>query len=358
MILGSNKLIDLIIKKKIGFLGIGQMGGILLNSFSNLLNTEYSSYYNVNFNDYFYMHDPFPGKKETIQKLGFKNFVDNEIEIFENSKIIFTCVKPDQMSNVLLKTKSKVNKDSLLVSIAAGISIEFMEKIYSTNYIFEESHNKRNNSHNFPNILKQSNMNDSSYQYGHSNSSEINLNTSPNLNPYPSCEIPKIVRIMTNHLCSINEAGSVYSINKNCDLEDEELIDFLLKKIGLVRKVDEKLMNAFTALTGSGPAFVYHFIESLVDASLKNGIDVNTAREFAVQTVFAASKYVKQTSDKNPNNIQYIVTTPKGTTISGLDMLNKHAFKYAVSEAITAASVRGEEIEKEKLIVLEKLKTL
>jgi len=341
MSLGSHKLVDSIIKKKIGIIGVGQMGDVLLNSFSNFLNNKYSGYYNIDFNDYFYLHDPFPGKKETYKKLGFKNFVDHEAEIFDNSKIVFACVKPDQISNVLLKSKSKVDKNSLVISIAAGISIEFIENLYSSNYILE---NGQNSNDYYNNNLNTTNTN-------------INLNLNNRLNTIThSIDIPKIVRIMTNHLCSIGEAGSVYSMNKYCGVEEDELIHFLLKNMGLVHKIDEKLMNAFTALTGSGPAFVYHFIESLVDASLKNGIDVKTAREFAVQTVYAAAKYVNQTSDKNPNNIQYIVTTPNGTTTAGLNQLNKNCFKYAVSEAISAATVRGEEIEQSKLIALEKMK--
>lgn len=362
----------MIIKKKIGFLGLGQMGGVLLNSFSNLLNTKYAGYYNIDFNDYFYLHDPFPGKRETLRKQGFKNFMDHEYEVFENSKIVLTCVKPDQICNVLLKSKPKVQKDSLIISIAAGISIEFLEKLYANNFVLEENgngnsankENRHNNNKTAININNNNDIHNNSFSGLH-NISNSNTNYNPAYIPdinlresylNSSAEIPKIIRIMSNHLCSIGEAGSVYSINKNCDLEDEELISFLLKNLGLVRKIDEKLMNAFTALTGSGPAFVYHFIESLVDASLKCGIDVQTAREFATQTVFAAAKYVNNTSDKNPNNIQYIVTTPNGTTIAGLNQLNKHAFKYAVSEAISAASIRGEEIEQSKLIGLEKMR--
>jgi pyrroline-5-carboxylate reductase len=317
----QNNLVEMIIRKKIGFLGVGQMGGVLLNSFSSMLNEKFSKSHNENFNNLFYMHDPLPGKKEEYVKLGFNNFLKNEIEVFKNSKIIFTCVKPDQVKNVLSKTKELISKDSLIVSIAAGIPIEYMESLYRYNNKKIELNEKINE-----NLLKKN---------------------------YENIEEPKIIRIMSNHLCTINEAGSVYSVNKKCETEDEELIQFLLQNIGLVKKIDEKLMNPFTALTGSGPAFVYHFIESLVDASLKNGIDVVTAREYAVQTVYASALFVKNTDDKNPNGIQYVVTTPKGTTIAGLNQLNKYAFKYAVSEAITKASERGEEIEKAKMAELE-----
>ena len=64
------------------------MGGVLLTSFSNLLNSKYSKQYEINFKDYFYLYDPFPGKKESFLKSGYKNYLDSEGEVLENSKII------------------------------------------------------------------------------------------------------------------------------------------------------------------------------------------------------------------------------------------------------------------------------
>jgi pyrroline-5-carboxylate reductase len=224
------RLAEEIIKRKVGFLGMGQMGTVLMKSFAKYLNQNYQSEFKVNFNDMFYMYDPIENKKEEFHSLGFKNYMNDESEVCGNSKIIFNCVKPDTVPEVILKTKGEVKQDSLMVSIAAGINIDYMESLYCE-------------------------------------------------------EVPKICRIMTNHLCGINQGGSVYSMNAKCQEMDEEILNCFLENVGIVKKIDEKLMNAFTALTGSGPAFVYQFIESLVDAALKNGIDVLTAREFAIQNV-------------------------------------------------------------------------
>ena len=161
---------------------------------------------------------------------------------------------------------------------------------------------------------------------------------------------------MTNHLCMIFESASVYSVNSCCEHKDEIIVSTLLKNVGIIKKVEEKLMNVFTALSGSGPAFVYQFTESLIDAALKNGVDVNTAREYAIQVLYGASKFMKEGKEKNPNNIKYIVTTPNGTTIAGLAQLDKHKFKHAVSEAITYATKRGQEIEIEKMKIFSKNK--
>lgn len=296
------KLVEEIVKRKVGFLGMGQMGTVLMKSFAGYLNQNYKSDFQVDFNDLFYMYDPIQDKKSLFLSQGFKNYMCDESEVCGNSKIIFNCVKPDTVPEVIMKTKNEVKRDSLMVSIAAGINIDYMESLYTPD------------------------------------------------------EVPKISRIMTNHLCGIHQGGSVYSMNSKCESVDEEILNCFLENVGIVKKIDEKLMNAFTALTGSGPAFVYQFIESLVDAALRNGIDVPTAREYAIQNVMGAAMFMKASKDKNPNNIQYIVTTPKGTTIAGLNQLNKHRFKYAVNEAITAACTRGIEIEKEKMKSLKQMR--
>lgn len=284
------------------------MGNVLIKSFSKYLNDNYKNEFKVNFNDYFYMYDPVTNKKDEFQKSGYKNYMNSENEVVDNSKLIFSCVKPDTVYEVLTKTKKEIKKDSLIVSIAAGINIEYIEHLYK----YEAQTDK-------------------------------------------DVVIPKVVRVMTNHLCGIGQGGSVYSMNQNCDKTDEEILNCFLSNVGIVKKIDESLMNAYTALTGSGPAFVYQFIESLVDSALKNGIDVPTARQFAIQNVMGAAMFMNASNDKNPNNIQYIVTTPKGTTIAGLNQLNKHRFKYAVDQAITAASTRGMEIEKEKMKFLKQI---
>jgi pyrroline-5-carboxylate reductase len=242
--------------------------------------------------------------KDDFDIKNYKNVMKNEREVFNNSKIIFNCVKPDIVPEVFTNSKKDIKEDSLIISIAAGISIEYMEKLCE----------------------------------------------------YDKIEIPKIIRTMPNHLLSVGSGATVYCANSKCQQIDEEIARILFENLGIVKKVNEKQINAFTALSGSGPAFVYHFIESLVDASIKNGIDVKTAREFAIQTVYGSAKFLQEATEKNPNTHQYIVTTPKGTTIEGLTQLNKHKFKFAVSEAITAATNRASDIEKEKVNSLQEIR--
>jgi pyrroline-5-carboxylate reductase len=290
----EEEILKELFNKKIGFIGLGQMGTALLTAFIEFLKKNSIS----QFRDIFYLCEREEIKNKELKQLGFKNVNSDEETIFTNCKIIFLCVKPDGIQGVLSRNISSIDNETLLISIAAGISLEFMHQATKKKV--------------------------------------------------------KIVRIMTNHLCSIFEAASVYSVNAYCSEIDEKIVKMLLKNMGTIKKIEEKQMNIFTSLSGSGPAFVYNFIESLSDAALKNGVDIQTSREYAIQVVYGAAKYMKMQENKNPNIIKYIVTTPNGTTIAGLSQLDKHKFKWAVSEAITHATKRAEEIEKEKMRIFAK----
>jgi pyrroline-5-carboxylate reductase len=293
-----------IFTKKIGFLGVGQMGTALLLAFSkylkNAIQKNLQNFNLSNVDDIFYLYDTQESKTLEMKNYGFKNFSFNENEIFKKSKIIFICVKPDTVEGLINRNIDYITSDTLLISIAAGVSINYLENLF------------------------------------------IHKNPKSKINP-------KIIRIMTNHLCLILESASVYSVNSSCNLSDEKIVSTLLQNVGIIKKVDERQMNVFTALSGSGPAFVYQFLESLIDASLKNGVDIHIAREYAIQVLYGAAKFMKDGKEKNPNNIKYVVTTPNGTTITGLNQLDKYRFKYAVTQAITYATNRGEEIEIEKM---------
>jgi len=307
----ENQLCINILNKKIGFLGTGQMGGALITSFSKFFEkkSKILNLQNQQIKNFFYLFDVIQEKKTEYKNFGYKNICENESDLINNSDIIFLCVKPDLVQPILERNRNLISKpDSqnkkLLVSIAAGISINFMEQIFEITNI----------------------------------------------------ECPKIIRIMSNHLCSINESSSVYCTNKKCKSEDEDMVKILLQNVGLIKKVSENQINAFTALAGSGPAFVYLFVESLIDACILNGIDFNTSRDYSIQTVYAAAKYLKDKKEQNPSNLKYVVTTPKGTTIAGLEALEDNKFKYAVMQAISAATKRGKEIENEKINLLTKAK--
>ena len=87
---------------------------------------------------------------------------------------------------------------------------------------------------------------------------------------------------MTNHLCLINQGATVFCVNKFVNELDEQILTFLFESNGIINKVDEKLINAFTAFASS-PAFVYTFLEAIVDGGVKNGISYQLALEHGIQ---------------------------------------------------------------------------
>jgi pyrroline-5-carboxylate reductase len=290
----NNDIMQEIINRRVGILGVGQMGSALLLAFSNYIR----SIRNVtNEKSLFYLYDPNEKLMEDYKNYGFKNISDNESTVFKSTRLIFLCVKPDLLDVILTNNKELISKNTLLVSIVAGANIDYLQKLSMTND-----------------------------------------------NP-----TPKVIRIMTNHHCLINEGASVYSASESCTNLDETIIKSLLANVGLIKKVSESQMNAYTALSGSGPAFVYYFVESLVDAAIRNGIDVNSARNYAIQLIYSSGKYLKDSKDNNPSSHKYVVTTPGGTTIAGLTEMDRLNFKYAVNSAITRATERAAELEREKM---------
>ena len=123
---------------------------------------------------------------------------------------------------------------------------------------------------------------------------------------------------------------------------DIETVGRLFGSSGIVEFIDEGLMDAFTALSGSGPGFVAAFAETLAAAAEKLGIDRRTAERFAVQTVFGAAAMMK--AGTQPDELRKMVTSPGGTTAAGLSALDRDGFSAAVESALAAARDRAEEL--------------
>ncbi len=153
----------------------------------------------------------------------------------------------------------------------------------------------------------------------------------------------RICRVMPNTPALIGEGMSALACNGNCNEDDGELAQEILSACGRVVRVPEKLMNAVTGLSGSGPAYVYLFIEALIEGGVAAGLPYATAKECAVQTVIGAARMVEQ-SDENTAGLKSRVMSPGGTTVRGLMALEQNNFKYAVIKAVTDAAARAEEL--------------
>lgn len=205
-----------------------------------------------------------------------------------NPDAIIISVKPSDIVSALKNTSKATNgiSDTLWISIAAGVSLSSLEKLLD------------------------------------------------------GC---KICRVMPNTPALIGEALSAYALNKNCNENDNALVGKIFSACGKVINVPEKMMNAVTGLSGSGPAYVFLFIESLIEGGVTAGLPYTVARECALQTLIGAAKMVAETNE-NPAVLKSKVMSPAGTTAYGLLALERNSFKYSLVSAVVDASKRAEQI--------------
>jgi pyrroline-5-carboxylate reductase len=156
----------------------------------------------------------------------------------------------------------------------------------------------------------------------------------------------RVIRVMPNTPALVLEAASAVAPGSCATPDDVSLALCIFNLLGTACSVDEKLLDAVTGLSGSGPAYVYTFIEALSDAGVKNGLSREIATRLAAQTVFGSAKMVLETG-LHPALLREKVTSPGGTTIAGLHVLEQQAFRGAVMTAVDSATSRSIELGKD-----------
>ncbi|MBN2158975.1 MAG: pyrroline-5-carboxylate reductase [Spirochaetes bacterium] len=203
------------------------------------------------------------------------------------SEILIVAVKPDTVGIVLDAVRESISPDAIVVSIAAGVSIGAMEKALG-----------------------------------------------------PSA---KIVRVMPNTPAMVGEGMSVLSHNRNVDTASLREVEGIFSQIGRVIVLPEKLMDAVTGLSGSGPAYVFTFIQALADGGVKLGIPRDKALILAAQTVLGSAKYILE-SGEDPMSLRGRVTSPGGTTIEGIHVLERCGFAGIVMDAVEKAAQKSQKL--------------
>jgi pyrroline-5-carboxylate reductase len=153
----------------------------------------------------------------------------------------------------------------------------------------------------------------------------------------------RIVRVMPNTPCLIGAGAAGYSLGPGASLADGELVGRLMRAVGIAFEVPESQLDAVTGLSGSGPAYVYTMIEALSDGGVRAGLPRATATALAAQTVFGAAQMV-MSSGEHPGVLKDRVTSPGGTTIAGLQVLEQHGLRAALIDAVEAATNRSREL--------------
>jgi len=281
---------------KISFIGCGNMGFALMSAALRQSGKERTQQ-NISAAD-IYITDADSEKARNAAALIGAVFIKSNIEAAEKSDLLFLAVKPQILQGVLNEIAPVVKRKKpmpVLVSMAAGWTIS---KIQSS--IFNESE------------------------------------------ALTSGGIP-VVRIMPNTPALIGKG--MIAVSSSPEVTPAKILELkkILENAGIVDLVDEHYMDAVTGLSGSGPAFVYLFIEALADGAVRAGFPRDKALLYAVQTVSGAAAMVHETG-KHPGELKDMVTSPGGTTIAGIAALEDGAFRSTVMKAVEAAWKRSKEL--------------
>ncbi len=152
-----------------------------------------------------------------------------------------------------------------------------------------------------------------------------------------------VIRAMPNTPCQIGSGATVYSRGTHASDQHCATAKSIFEAVGIALELPENMLDAVTGLSGSGPAYVYLFIEALSDAGVACGLPRPVALQLATQTVLGSAKMVAETG-LHPAILREQVTSPGGTTIAGLEALERKAVRAAVIDAVKAAKKRSEEL--------------
>jgi pyrroline-5-carboxylate reductase len=155
----------------------------------------------------------------------------------------------------------------------------------------------------------------------------------------------RLVRVMPNTPCLVGASASAYAAADTATADDVALVDRLLNAVGRAFRLPERLLDAVTGLSGSGPAFVYVMIEALSDGGVRMGLPRDVATALAAQTVLGSAKMVLET-ELHTGVLKDMVASPGGTTIAGLHALERGGLRGALMDAVEAATRRAAELGK------------
>lgn len=156
----------------------------------------------------------------------------------------------------------------------------------------------------------------------------------------------EVIRVMPNTSSMIQESATAMSIGENTRHGNAKIVQELLECMGEVYVIEEDQMDVFTGMAGSGPAYFYYLMEQMENIGKVSGMDEETARNIAAQTLYGAAKMIIE-KEESPADLRKKVTSPNGTTAAGLDALKEYNGGVAISQAVNHAAKRSKEISKE-----------
>jgi pyrroline-5-carboxylate reductase len=235
--------------------------------------------------------DPFAEARAKFEKATAIGTLNGNRDVAEACDLLILAVKPQVLPTVLEELRPALHARHLVISIAAGVTLQALtDSLGST---------------------------------------------------------VRLIRVMPNTPCLVGASATGYSPGGAATPDDVELVGKLFGAVGKAYRVSEPLLDTVTGLSGSGPAYVYMLIEAMADGGVRCGLPRDVSISLAAQTVFGAAKMILETG-QHPAILKDAVTSPGGTTIAGLQVLERSAFRAATIDAIEAATNRAKELGKKQ----------
>lgn len=268
------------IDKEIAFVGVGSVGETLMKGL-----------FDAGAIDASHVRATHPGRErreELSSRHGVRVFESNA-EGVRGAEMVLLCVKPQILLKVVEEIAPELSDQTLIISIAAGVPIEAMERRLHRN--------------------------------------------------------ARVVRVMPNTPCLVGAGASALAAGPHATDEDLRQAERVFSAVGKTVVVEESLLDAATGLSGSGPAYVFLVIEALADGGVKMGLSRDRSMRLAAQTVFGAAKLLIETGE-HPGRLKDQVTSPGGAAIAGIHTLESGGLRTTLINAVEAATLRSKELGK------------
>lgn len=259
-------------ESKIGFIGCGNMASAMI---AGIINSNVALPCNI------IGSNPSKGKLISLKEKYKINITSSNIECIAFSNILFLSVKPNKYASVIEEIKSHLKDDTIIVTIAAGISISFVQKCFGKKV--------------------------------------------------------KVARLMPNTSALVGESMTAVCASDNMSKEDLKNILDIVNSFGKYEMIDESLMDVIPAISGSSPAYIYMLIEAMGDGGVLSGLPRDKSYRMAAQAVYGAAKMVLE-CEEHPAKLKDNVCSPGGTTIEAVYTLEKSNFRASIISAMEACT--------------------
>lgn len=234
-----------------------------------------------------WVSEPVPDRRDVLEKTYSVKAVESNRDVAVRSEAVILAVKPQVIDVVLKYLSPVITLDHVVISIAAGVPLRTLEAALPSG--------------------------------------------------------TRVVRVMPNTPALVQAGAAAICGGQAARAKDLALVQQIFEAVGTTVLVEERFMDAVTGLSGSGPAYVFTFIEGLIDAGVREGLPRTVAQKLVLQTILGSVRLCQETG-RHPSELTAMVTSPGGTTIAGLYALERGGFRGLLMEAVHAAVSRSREL--------------